>query len=125
MTRMTRICADQNKSFLLSDPRSSAHSAPSASRIFFGCGSTELGHSRPGFPSQSKIAVRRQSRQQLRVQLRLPLDADQPLGEALVQVSQLERVEAKQVQDRRLQIADVELVFADVVADLVGRAVGL
>ena len=63
--------------------------------------------------------------QQLRMQFRLPLHADQPLRQALIQISQFEWVQTQQVQDRRLQVADVELIFANVVANLVGRAVRL
>ena len=44
----------------------------------------------------------------------------QPEIAALEAVGQLRVVQAELVQDRRLQIVDVDLVLDDVVADLVG-----
>ena len=43
---------------------------------------------------------------------------------ALELVRQLLVVDAEQVQDRRLEVVDVDGVLGDVVAEVVGRAVG-
>ena len=51
------------------------------------------------------------------------LDAGQPLVEALVVVREPLVVDAQQVQDRRVEVADVERVLDDVVAEVVRLAV--
>ena len=57
--------------------------------------------------------------------LRLPLHADQALLQPLKVVTQFPRIEAELREDQRLQIADADRVFGDVVAQFVGFAVDL
>ena len=51
-----------------------------------------------------------------------PVDVGQPLVAAAVEVGQQRVVEPQQVQDRGVQVVDVDLVLDRGVADLVGRA---
>ncbi len=57
--------------------------------------------------------------------LRLSLDADQALVEPLVGVDQGPGVDPEQVEDRGLDVADVDRVLGHVVADVVGLSEGL
>jgi len=54
--------------------------------------------------------------------LRLALGADEPLLQSLIGVGQLPGVEAQQVQDGRLEVADGRLAFGDPIAEFVGGA---
>ena len=54
----------------------------------------------------------------------LPMHVGQPEVAAGVVEGELLVVEAEQVQDRRLEVVDVDGVLGDVEAQVVGRAVG-
>ena len=54
----------------------------------------------------------------------LAVDVGEPEVAAGVAVSELFVVEAEQVEDRGLEVVDVDRVFGDVEAQVVGRAVG-
>ena len=54
----------------------------------------------------------------------LLLDAGQPLVEALELEREPRVVDAQAVQDRGVQVVDVDRVLGDVVAEVVGLAVG-
>jgi len=53
------------------------------------------------------------------------VDVRQPMVAALIAEGQAAVVDAEQMQHRRVQVVDVDAILGDVVAEVVGRAVGI